>query len=132
MLNKSFVIVAALIVILLVPGCESLTGPEKKANVVMIEGPISEDGYSIFYVKGRVQNKGDNTAMFTTITIYIRNSLSGLLAQETTYIDDTELVPGETSPWDTIFSDSGRTIRDQMDFSKTTFEIKWDEKKSAF
>jgi SLAP domain-containing protein len=94
----------------------------------MIEGPIFEDGYTIFYVKGRVQNTGDNTAMFAQITIYIRNSSSGLLAQETTYIDDTELAPNETSPWDTIFSDSDGTMRSKMDFSKTTYEIKWDEK----
>lgn len=129
---KRFGFIASVFIsIILLAGCESIMGPDKKANVVMIEGPIFEDGYSIFFVKGRVQNKGDNTAMFAKVTIYIRNSSGNLIAQETTYVDDDELTPNETSPWDTLFSDSDKGTRNQMDFSKTTYEIKWDEKETG-
>lgn len=97
-----------------------------KANVVVIEGPIFEDGYSLFSVKGRVQNKGDATAKYAKITIYIRDSGSVLIAQEWSYIDDTDLMPNETSPWSVLFWDENKSIRNKMNFSKTTWEIKWD------
>jgi SLAP domain-containing protein len=127
-MQKRFLfIVIIFLVIIFSFGCDSLFGPDKKADVVMFEGPIFEDGYTIFYVKGRVKNQGDNTAEFTQITIYIRDSAGGLIAQETTYIDDNYLSPGNTSPWSVIFSDSEHNIRDQMDFDETTYEIKWDE-----
>lgn len=100
--------------------------PEKLANVVMIEGPIFEDGYTIFWYKGRVQNKGDATASFSKIYIYIRKSDNTLIAQEWSYVDDTDLTPSETSAWDVLFSDDSHSIRDAMDKSKTTYEIKWD------
>ena len=107
--------------------CKDIFAPEpKKANVIVIEGPIFEDGYWIFQVKGRVQNKGDATAKFAKITIYIRDSAGSLLAQETSYIDDTDLAPNETSPWGVLFWDEDSAIRNNMNFSKTTWEIKWD------
>ena len=106
--------------------CESITGPEKKANVIMLEGPIFEDGYTIFYYKGRVKNIGTANAKFTKVYIYIRKSDNSLIAQEYTYVDDDDLAPNETSVFDVLISDSGRTIRDHMDKAKTTYEIKWD------
>jgi len=107
--------------------CKDIFAPEpKKANIVVIEGPIFEDSYIIFYVKGRVQNKGNAAAKFAKITIYIRDSSGGLIAQEWSYIDDTDLAPNETSPWEVLFWDDDRGIRNRMDFSKTTWEIKWD------
>ena len=96
------------------------------ANVVIIEGPLFVDGYTIFYIKGRVQNQGKTRASFAKVTFYVRTSASVLLAQETSYIDDYDLDPDETAPFEVLFSDSGRAIRNAMDFSKTTWEIKWD------
>ena len=103
------------------------TPPAKHAKVVVIEGPIFEDGYIIFWYKGRVRNDGEITAKFSKIYFYVRDSGNSLIAQEWTYIDDTDLVPAETSAFDIIFSDENHSIRDKMDKSKTTYEIKWDE-----
>jgi hypothetical protein len=120
--------------IALFASCESPESSEptpvaKHAKVVVIEGPLFEDGYSIFWYKGRVRNDGEITAKFSKIYFYIRDSGNSLIAQEWTYIDDTDLVPAETSAFDVLFSDDGHSIRDRMDKSKTTYEIKWDERK---
>jgi hypothetical protein len=101
--------------------------PVKHANVIMLEGPIFEDGYIIFEYKGRLQNVGEVTAKFTKVYVYVRKSDNSLIAQEDTYADDTELVPQETTAWNVIFMDENHSIRDQMDKSKLTYEIKWDE-----
>lgn len=100
--------------------------PTKKARVVMIEGPIFVDGYSIFQYQGRVLNDGDATAKFTKVYIYLRHSDNSLIEQNYTYVDDTELAPGETAPWNVLFSDDDHAKRNAMDKSKTTYEIKWD------
>jgi hypothetical protein len=106
----------------------STTSPEapKTANVVMLEGPNFEDGYSIFWYKGRAQNKGTAAASYAKVYIYIRKTDSSLIAQEWTYLDDTDLQPGETTPFEVLFSDDDHSIRDHMDKSKTTSEFKWD------
>lgn len=118
----------SLCVILLLSSCESPTSsePEKAANVIMFEGPIFEDGYTIFWYKGRVKNVGNANADFGKIYVYVRKSDNSLIAQEWSYIDDTDLAPQETSAWDVLFSDDNHAIRDAMDKSKTTYEIKWD------
>jgi len=126
------IIAASLIVYLCVTlwmmSCKNPVSPaaEKRANVIMLEGPIFEDGYTIFWYKGRVKNIGEANARFTRIYIYARKSDNTLLAQEWTYADDTDLAPQETSAWSVVFSDSSHVIRDQMDKSKMTYEIKWD------
>ena len=108
------------------PEDTNIPEPDKQANVIMLEGPLFEDGYTIFWYKGRVKNIGQATAEFAKIYIYCRKSDSTLIAQEWSYIDDTEIVPDETSAWDVLFSDDNHSIRDQMDKAKTTYEIKWD------
>ena len=107
--------------------CNTPTEAEKHANVILIEGPIFEDGYTIFFYKGRVRNDGEIAAKFSKIYFYIRDSGNNLLAQEWTFIDDDDLTPGETSAFDVLFSDDGHSIRDRKDDSKMTYEIKWDE-----
>ena len=113
----------------LIVSCKDLTSPEpeKHANVIMLEGPLFEDGYIIFSYKGRLQNVGQINAKFTKVYVYVRKSDNTLIAQEWTYADDTDLAPQETTAWDVIFMDENHSIRDQMDKSKTTTEIKWDE-----
>ncbi len=120
------------LVILFLAACESPSSsdapaPVKHASVVMIEGPLFEDGYTIFWYKGRVRNDGQGTAKFSQIYFYLRDSGNNLIAQEYSYIDDTELVPQETSAFDVLFSDDNHSIRDHMDKSKMSYEIKWDE-----
>ena len=97
-----------------------------KANVVMIEGPIFEDGDTNFYYKGRVQNKGTAGAISCRVHIYIRNSAGTLLAQNYNSTYESTLSPNETSGWHVLFTDDGRKIRDALDPSKMTYEIKWD------
>ncbi|GEM_PF-750929 len=125
---KRALLCVAVCLIICSQACKSLLNPDEpakpEANVVVIEGPIFEDGYTLFFVKGRVENSGNAAAKFSKITIYIRNSSSGLIAQDWTYVDDTDLQPNETSPFDVLFSDDNHSIRDKMDFSKTTWEIK--------
>jgi hypothetical protein len=105
---------------------KTITEPDKKANVVMVEGPTFEDGSSGFLYKGRVQNQGDTTAGFTRVIIYIRNSSSALLKQAETNLVDVALEPNETSAWEVKFSDEDRTLRNSMDKAKLTYEIKWE------
>jgi hypothetical protein len=105
---------------------KTITEPDKKANVVMVEGPAFEDSSASFLYKGRVQNQGDTTAGFTRVIIYIRNSSSALLKQAETNLVDVALEPNETSAWEVKFSDENRTLRDSMDQAKTTYEIKWE------
>jgi hypothetical protein len=93
----------------------------------LLEGPLFEDGYTIFWYKGRLQNIGQANAKFTKVYVYVRKSDNTLLAQEWTYADDDDLAPQETTAFDVLFSDDSHSIRDQMDKGKTTFEIKWDE-----
>lgn len=120
-----------MVICLCLASCESPNSPEKEevkltANVIMIEGPVFEDGYTIFYYKGRVQNTGTASAKYAKIYVYLRKTDGSLIAQEYSYVDDTDLAPSETSPWDVIFSDGDKVKRGAMDKSKTTYEIKWD------
>jgi hypothetical protein len=116
------------VLFLALAGCgkDSILGPDKKANVVMIEGPVFVDGYTIFEYQGRVKNNGDATAKFAKVYIYLRRSDSSLIEQDYSYVDDTDLASGETSPWDVLFSDDDHVKRNIMDKSKMTYEIKWD------
>jgi hypothetical protein len=105
---------------------KTITEPDKKANVVMNEGPTLEDGTTGFKYRGRVINNGDATAGFTKVTIVVRNSSSSELARAETNIVDVALEPNESSAWEVTFSDTNHTIRDAMDKAKTTYEIKWE------
>ena len=96
------------------------------SNVVMIEGPIFQDSYSLFEYKGIVKNIGNADAEWVKIYIYVYNSAGNLLDYEYTYADDYMLAPGESSPWNVLFWDDQKSTRNQMDHSKTTYEIKWD------
>jgi len=120
--------ILGMILCILFSGCgkDSILGPDKKANVVMIEGPVFVDGYTIFEYQGRVKNNGDATAKFSKVYIYLRRSDNSLIEQDYSYIDDTDLSAGETSPWDVLFSDDDHMKRNTMDKSKMTYEIKWD------
>jgi len=105
---------------------KTITEPDKKANVVMIEGPTFEDDSTSFAYKGRVQNQGDATAGFTKVTISIRNSSGSALSQKETNLTDVGLEPNEICAWEMTFADENRTLRDSMDKAKTTYEIKWE------
>jgi len=121
-----------LIAVLCIPfsrcGQDSLFAPTKKANVVMIEGPVFVDGYSIFEYQGRVKNNGTATAMFTKVYVYLRRSNNSLIEQNFSFIADIDLASGEMAPWSVLFSDGNYAKRDAMDKSKTTYEILWNEK----
>lgn len=122
--------VAFLVICLFMASCESPSKsepPAKHANVIMLEGPLFQDGHIIFEYKGRLKNVGEATAKFTKVYIYVRKSDNSLLAQDYTYADDTDLVPQETTAWNVIFMDENHAIRNQMDKSKLSYEIKWDE-----
>jgi len=99
---------------------------KKIVNVVMIEGPVFQDGYSLFEYKGIVKNIGNANAEWVKIYVYVYNSAGSLLDYEYTYADDYMLMPGESSPWNVLFWDDQKLTRNQMDHSKTTYEIKWD------
>ena len=118
--------ILGIVLFLALSGCgkDSILGPDKKANVVMIEGPVFVDGYSIFQYQGRVRNDGDATAKFAKVYVYLRRSDNSLIEQGYSYIDDSDLAPGETSPWDVLFSDDDHVKRNIMDKSKMTYEIK--------
>jgi len=125
-------LLCAVIMCLAMAGCgkDSPLEPVKKANVVMIEGPIFVDDGNSFRYQGRVQNKGDATAKFAKLYVYLRRSDNSLLEQAYTNLGNLSsffsLAPAETAPWAIPFGDADHAIRDAMDRSKTTYEIKWD------
>lgn len=127
-MKKAFCLV---VTCLCLAACESPNSPEKEevkltANVVMTEGPVFEDGYTIFYYKGSVKNIGTGPASYVKIYVFLRRTDGSLITQEYSYSDDYNLEPGESSPWDVLISDGDKAKRGAMDKSKTTFEIKWD------
>src|SRR4030042_4285289 len=123
---------AVLGVCLFMYSCESPSSESvpvvKHANVIMLEGPLFEDGYSLFEYKGRLQNIGEATAKFTKVYVYVRKSDSTLIAQEDTYADDTDLVPQETTAWNVLLWDEDHAIRNSMEKHKLTYETKGGEK----
>jgi hypothetical protein len=129
-MRRVYFLVSLAIMVAILPTCKSSESPDnepaKAANVIMQEGPIFVDGYTIFSYKGTVKNTGTANAGFTKIYIYLRRSDNSLIDQDYTYADDVDLAPGETAPWEIIFLDDGGAIRAAMDKSKTTYEIKWD------
>ena len=124
---KRALLCVAVCLIICSQACKSLLNPDEPAGrqtLSLLKARSLRTATSLFFVKGRVENSGNAAAKFSKITIYIRNSSSGLIAQDWTYVDDTDLQPNETSPFDVLFSDDNHSIRDKMDFSKTTWEIK--------
>lgn len=100
------------------------------ANVIMTEGPIFIDGYSVFTYKGIVKNIGYAKAFYVKVYIYLRKTDGYLLDFDYAYIDSTDpphLNQNETSGWSILFSDSDHSKRNAMNKSKTTYSIQWQQ-----
>lgn len=104
---------------------------EDGANVVMTSGPIwkepwlySDDYFSYF---GKAKNQGTYKASYVKIYIYLNDNNGNLIDYDYTYVDKTDLDPGEESPWEVVWHDENRTIRNKIDKSKTEYEFEWSE-----
>jgi len=97
------------------------------ANVIMVTGPLWKETTWTFTYFGIVKNIGNKKAWFTKIYIYLYDAGGNLLDYDYNYADDTELDPGETSPWSWSWWDEGKALRNKIDKSKTKYEIKWSE-----
>ena len=100
---------------------------ENGADVRMTVGPkYKEDDWTFTYF-GRVKNFGQWKADFAKVYIYLYNSSGNLIDQDYGYVDDTELSPGEASPWEVSWWDDDKKIRKKIDKSRTEYEIQWNE-----
>lgn len=95
------------------------------ANVVMVEGPAYEEGDIWFHYKGMVKNTGSAQANQVKVYIFVYRADGTTIDQEWSLTDTQSLASQATSTYTIRFSDDGRWIRNQMDHSKTNYEIKW-------
>jgi hypothetical protein len=95
-------------------------------NVVMVEGPTYEEGDIFFQYKGMVKNTGTAQANGVKVYIFVYRADGTTIDQEWSLVDSQSLASQATSTYTIRFSDDGRWIRNQMDHSKTNYEIKWD------
>jgi uncharacterized protein YcfL len=95
------------------------------ANVVMVEGPTFEEGDIFFQYRGMVKNTGAAQATQVKVYIFVYRADGTTIDQEWSLVDSQNLAPQATSTYLIRFSDDGRWIRNQMDHSKTNFEIDW-------
>ncbi len=121
-------LVIACAIILSIVACKSSDngGGGGTANVVMVEGPTFEDGTIFFNYKGVIKNTGSAEAKDIRIYIFVYRQDGTTIDQEWSFADSRNLAPQATSPYTIRFSDDGSWIRDQMDQSKTNYEIRWD------
>jgi len=104
---------------------------ENGADIVMISGPTYKDPWlytdDYFSYFGKAKNKGSYEASFVKVYIYLYNKNGKMIDYEDTYVDKTDLKPGEQSPWEVVWYDKDRDIRKKMDKSKTEYEFEWSE-----
>jgi hypothetical protein len=122
---KSKVLLVFLLCLIFV-SCD-LFNPKKFGNVIMIEGPLMEDAGDGFSFSGRVQNIGAGKAKNVGVYIFVFDSEENQLASGYAAVDKIDLAPAENSTWKAAISDPENTIRDQIDTSRTTHEITWDD-----
>jgi len=97
------------------------------ADVVMTDGPKWKETNWTFSYFGIVINNGTWKAEFVKIYIYLYKTNGDLLDYDYSYVDKTDLDPGEQSPWEVMWWDDDKKIRNQIDKSKTKYEIEWSE-----
>ena len=100
---------------------------EDGADVVMISGPTWKESDWTFSYFGIAKNNGTYEASFVKIYIYLYDQNNVLIDYDYTYVDKTDLKPGEQSPWEEIWWDDDKSIRNRVDKSKTEYEIEWSE-----
>lgn len=104
---------------------------ENGANIVMISGPTYKDPWlytdDYFSYFGKAKNKGTYEASFVKVYIYLYNKNGKMIDYEDTYVDKTDLKPGESSPWEVVWFDEDRAIRSKLDKSRTEYEFEWSE-----
>jgi uncharacterized protein YcfL len=118
----------ACVIILAIVACKSSNDGNGggSANVVMVEGPTFVDGTIFFEYKGMVKNTGSALATNVKVYIFVYRADGTTIDQEWSLVDSQNLASQATSTYTIRFSDDGSWIRNQMDHSKTNFEIKWD------
>ena len=100
------------------------------ADIVHTAGPTWQEDTWTFGYFGVLRNQGTYKASFVKIYIYLYDAagaLQTLLDTDYTYVDKTDLDPGEQSPWENNWWDSPADLRNKVDKTKTLFEIEWSE-----
>lgn len=82
-------------------------------------------GVLYFDYTGVVKNTGTAQANSVRVYIYVYNSQGTLIENEWKFADSQTLAPQAISAYTVKFSDEGSAVRNQLDKSKTTYEIKW-------
>jgi len=104
---------------------------ENGADIVMTSGPTYKDPWlytdDYFSYFGKAKNKGTYKASFVKVYIYLYNKNGKMIDYEDTYVDKTDLKPGEVSPWEVVWYDKDKAIRNKLDKSKTEYEFEWSE-----
>ncbi len=97
------------------------------AILVMTQGPKWKETEWTFAYFGIVKNNGTWKAEFVKVYIYLYNKNGGLIDTKFSYVDKTNISPGEKSSWEVSWWDDDKSIRKKIEKSKTEYEIEWSE-----
>ena len=75
---------------------------------------------------GEIKNTGDATARFVRITFTMKNSAGNVIGTDSTYVNSTDLSPGQTSSFE-CWTETSYSETDSW-----THEITWDEESYIF
>ncbi len=110
-----------LILILLFINCESIF-KKKEANCVIVgEITVTEDFEGDIKFLGQIKNIGDAKACFVKITFTMKDSNGKVIDTEFTYVNSTDLEPGQTSSFE-CYTEVQKSL-----VASWEYEITWNE-----
>ncbi len=114
-------IVFLVVVCLAFLSCDDIL-KSKSANCVIVgEITVQEDFEGDIKFLGEIQNTGDATARFVKITFTMKNAAGNVIGTDFTYVNSTDLSPGQTSSFECW------TETSYSETASWTHEITWDE-----
>jgi hypothetical protein len=118
-MKKKSLILFSLMFILIC--CDSIF-QSKEANCV-VAGSINviEDYFGDVKFLGEIRNDGDAKALFVKITFTMKDGAENVIGVDFTYVNSTDLDPGQTSSFECYTSVS------YSDMDSYTYEISWDD-----
>ncbi|MBD3413276.1 MAG: hypothetical protein GF421_02460 [Candidatus Aminicenantes bacterium] len=102
--------------------CELFDFMNKSANCVLVgDITVQEDFEGDIKFLGEIKNDGDAKALFVKITFTMKDSGGSVIDTDFTYVNSTDLDPGQTSSFE-CWTNASYSQVDSYDY-----EITWDE-----
>jgi hypothetical protein len=107
--------------VFLITSCSNLS-PKKSANCVIVGSiTVQEDFEGCIKFLGEIRNQGDGKALFVKITFTMKDSSDNVIGTDFTYVNSTDLNPGQTSSFECWTDVLLSTV------SSWSYEITWDD-----